>query len=154
MSFLRNLSPRPKCIVCGELVATGSNRCPRHHDSDATLQSQTPSNPNPDPGTASQPGCVECGDPAVPGSLRCQRHQISARPSPDQRQRPPDRQGPGSISGQAERVKISFGDAILLGAGFMLGAFLISIPIFVVFVVMLPSIIEIVFEVFREANRP
>ena len=58
------------------------------------------------------------------------------------------------MSNPAERVRISFGDAIVLGAGVMLGAFLISIPIFFVFVMVLPSMIEFAFEIWREANRP
>ena len=49
---------------------------------------------------------------------------------------------------------MSFGDAIMLGSGFTLGAFLISIPIIIVFVLVLPTLMDFVLEVFREANRP
>lgn len=143
MSFLRRLKPYPKCIVCGEDAPTGSDRCLRHSNSNANANtSQNPDRPW---------RCEICGDPVVPRTNRCSRHQSQSQQS--QHPSPSTRQTPRSIGGQAERVKISFGDAILLGAGFMLGAFLISIPIFIVFVMALPSIVDLIFEVFREANR-
>ena len=126
MKLLRSLSPRPKCTVCGDDAPTGSDLCLRCRDPKAS-QSTAPTTPP------------------------SQSSQSTARP---QRPEPSTRQYPRPIAEQAERVKMSFGDAMLLGSGFTLGAFLITIPIIIVLVLVLPALLDFIMEVWREANRP
>ena len=132
MSFLRNLSPRPNCSVCGEPAPTGSTLCLRHRNPNAPQQ---PSNPSPAP-SSNHPTCLMCSRPALTGQERCQTHQQFYIRYLQSMERYP--------------VKGPFRRAFIFGAGFMLGAFLMSIPIFIVFVMLLPSIMEFVFEAFRE----
>ena len=55
-----------------------------------------------------------------------------------------------------QTVRISFGNAMLMGAGFTLGAFLMTVLILIGIIMFLPIITDVIQEAFRDAmtGRP
>ena len=144
MNFLRRLTPRPKCVMCGDLAAVGTNRCQRH-------RTQPPS-PNQPPSSPLNSYCVVCGVQIPPGTDKCPQHREPVQqPTSPARPRSASPSRPRSLDTPAERVRISFGNAVLLGAGFTLGVFLMTVLLIVCSIFFLPVIVDVIAEAIREA---
>ena len=138
---------RPECVVCGDPAPIGADRCPRH------LRTMEPVAPVTPPGF-----CVECGVQVPPGTNQCPDHYDPNRPSPPPpTAQPATREAPASDMPEPARprfaaprttpeVQISFGNAMKLGAGFTMGAFLMMIPLIILFIVIGVPFLTVLFE--------
>ena len=134
---------RPECVMCGDPATVGTNRCPRHWRTNTAL--------------IAPPGfCVECGVQVPPGTNQCPDHYDPNRPPPPpQTPQPATREAPAldtpapprfAVPRTAPEVQISFGNAVKLGAGFTMGAFLMMIPLIILFIVIGVPFLTVMFR--------